>query len=131
MMAYRIADEAEVGIKASPKAAWPVAYVATQIFNRFPVVEELFRGFMHTNCPYVVPDYAGCHAGRSGPRPGQRSGETYGDFVDRMLGYHRLWLAISVIQDDLSVVWLWLARTLNTPPVAITASLLHCTLEVA
>jgi len=130
-VAYRLADEAEVGIKASSKAAWPIAYAATQIFNRFPAVEELFQGFMHANCPYVVPDFAGCNPGRTTLCPGQRREESYGDFVDRMVGYQRLWFAIAVIQDELGVVWLWLARVLNTQPVPIAASLLHCALEVA
>merc|ERR1712086_433224 len=80
--------------------------------DKYPAVEELFQGFLHTNCPYVTTDYAGAQAGRSGRCPGQRVDESYGDFVDRMVGYHRLWLAVAVVQDDLTAVWLWLARTL-------------------
>jgi len=131
MIAYRIADEAEVGIKSSTRAAWPVAYVAAQVFHKSPAVEELFRGFMHTSCPYVVPDFAGCEPGHSATCPGQRETENYGDFVDRMVGYLRLWFAVAVVQDDLSTVWQWLARTLNAQPVPIAASFLHCSLELA
>jgi nucleoporin GLE1 len=131
MVAYRLADEAEVGVKVSHKAAWPVAYVATQVFQKFPAIEELFQGFMHTNCPYLVPDYSGSHVGRTGPCPAQRRDEPFGDFVDRMIGYKRLWLAVAVLQEDLGAVWLWLARTLNAPPTPLVVPLIHCTLEVA
>merc|ERR1711972_1090037 len=123
------ADESEVGVKASHKAGWPVAYVAAQIFNKFSSVEELFQGFMHTNCPYLAPDYAGSQSGRSGQCPGQRQQESYGGFVDRMIGYMRLWFAVAVIQEDLASAWQWMARTLNSQPTPIVSSFLHCALE--
>lgn len=131
MLAYRFADEAEVAIRASAKAAWPVAHVAAQIFHKSPAIEELFQGFMHTNSPYLAPDYAGSQAGRSSSCPSQREEEPYADFVDRMVAYQRLWLAIAVVQDDLAVIWLWLARTVNATPCPIAASLLHCALDMA
>lgn len=130
-MAERLADDAEVGIKAQPRAAWPVAQVAVRVFARFPEIEELFWGFMYKACPYLVPDFAGSHLGRRGPAPGQRPEEPFTDFADRMVSYQRLRLALLVTREDLGPVWQWLARTLNEPPAPITAPLLHAALEMA
>merc|ERR1719401_2148004 len=48
-----------------------------------------------------------------------------------MIGYQRLWLAVAVIQEDLGTVWRWLARSLNSSPVPVVATFVHCTLEMA
>jgi len=132
-VAYRLADECEVAIKnqTTGRAAWPVAYVAVQVFAKFTGIEELFCGYMHRACPYLAPDYAGSPPGRQAPCPGQRPEEPFGEYVDRMIGYQRLWLAVHVAQDDLGAVWLWFARTLNTAPSPIAVSLLLSALEVA
>jgi len=130
-MAARLADDAEVGIKAQPRAAWPVAQVVARVFVKFPAIEDLFWGFMYKACPYLVPEFAGSQLGRTGPAPGQRPEEPFPDFADRMVSYQRLRLAILVTREELGPVWQWLARTLNEQPAPITAPLLHAALEVA
>lgn len=124
VVALRLMDEADVRTRGqtSGRAAWPVAYVATQIFAKHPCVEELFFGYLSEACPFLVSGVS---------QDGQRPQEEYGDFVERMLGYHRLYLAILIVQDELAAVWRWLARTLNQAPVAITPTLLHSVLEMA
>lgn len=124
VVALRLKDEAEVRIRGqtSGRAAWPVAYVATQVFAKYPCVEELFFGYLNEACPFLVSGVS---------QDGRRAQEDYGEFVERMLGYHRLYLAIVIVQDELGAVWRWLARTLNQMPVAITPTLLHSVLEMA
>eukprot|EP00927_Polykrikos_kofoidii_P065579 TRINITY_DN61316_c0_g1_i1.p1 TRINITY_DN61316_c0_g1~~TRINITY_DN61316_c0_g1_i1.p1 ORF type:complete len:869 (+),score=170.48 TRINITY_DN61316_c0_g1_i1:43-2607(+) len=133
-VAARLADEAEVGIRAHVRAAWPVAHVATQVFLVSPTVEELFRGIMHKACPYLTPDFSGSEAGRTAPALGQLPNENLSNFVQRMVGYARLWFATLVLQDDLAAVWRWLAQTLNAvspSPAPIAATLLLTVLEIA
>jgi len=130
-LAERLADDAEVGIKAQPRAAWPVAQVAVRVFVRFPAIEDLFWGFMYKACPYLIPNFAGSHLGRTGPAPGQRPEEPFTDFADRMVSYQRLRLAILVTREDLGPVWQWLARSLNERPAPVSAPLLHAGLEMA
>jgi len=129
-MAERLVDEAEVGIKAQPRAVWPVAHVVARVFLKFPMVEELFLGLMYRACPYLVPNYAGSHLGRRGPAPGQRPEEAFIDFADRMVSYQRLWFAVLMTREELGPIWQWLARTLNERPAPITATLLHSALEL-
>ena len=123
-------DEAEVGIKSQPRAAWPLAQVVARIFLQFPSIEELFHALMFKACPYLIPDYSGSDLGKQDPAPGRRSIESFNDFADRMVSYQRLWLAVAVTQENLGVCWRWLSRTLNTRPSPIAAPLLHATLEM-
>merc|ERR1712217_140581 len=128
-MAERLTDEAEGGIKAQPRAAWPLAEVIARIFVRFPVIEELFHALMFKACPYLIPDFSGSEIGNS-LAPGQRQNESFNDFAGRMVSYHRLWFAVAVTQGNIGVAWCWLARILNSNPTAIVAPLLHATLEM-
>mmetsp|Transcript_77175 Transcript_77175/g.120637 ORF Transcript_77175/g.120637 Transcript_77175/m.120637 type:complete len:791 (+) Transcript_77175:49-2421(+) len=116
MVAYRLQDEAEVGVRSSAKAAWPIAYMAAQIFQQFPAIDVLFQGMMHSQCPYLAPDYSRVEQSSS---------------AEKMVGYQRLWLAVAVVRGDLGMVWQWLARTMNSSPVPLVASLLHCAMEMA
>jgi len=128
-LAVRLADDAEVGVRSQPKAAWPMAEVACRVFEQYPGVEELFTGLMCRNCQYLRPDYSGSQVGRTGLAAGQRDHEAFTEFADRMVSYHRLWLAVVVIQGDLAVLWHWFARTLNEPACPISAPMVHAALE--
>merc|ERR1712224_410572 len=125
-------DEAEISVKgnATGRQAWPLAYVAVQVFVTSPEVHELFRGMMFRACPYLIPDYAGSEVSREGPLPGHRGEEAYADYLDRMVGYLRVWFAQLVISEDLGAVWCWFARTLNQPPSPIAVTLIHSALEL-
>eukprot|EP00931_Biecheleriopsis_adriatica_P041408 TRINITY_DN23669_c0_g1_i1.p1 TRINITY_DN23669_c0_g1~~TRINITY_DN23669_c0_g1_i1.p1 ORF type:complete len:860 (-),score=179.05 TRINITY_DN23669_c0_g1_i1:13-2571(-) len=128
-MAMRLADDAEVGVRAQPRAAWSIAEVACRIFDKFPAIQDIFTGIMCRNCPYLRPDYTGSQVGRAGPAAGQNSGEAFTEFADRMVSYHRLWLAIVVTQGELGILWNWFARTLNEPPCPISAPMVHAALD--
>ncbi|CAE8650501.1 unnamed protein product [Polarella glacialis] len=128
-MASRLVDDAEVGIRSQPRAAWPVAEVTCRIFERFPAIQELFTGLMCLACPYLKPDFSGSQVGRQGLASCQRGGEAFTDFAGRMVSYHRLWLAVVVTQGDLGTVWHWFARTLNEPPCPMTAPMVHAALD--
>merc|ERR1712232_816562 len=62
--------------------------------------------------------------------PGQKHGESPTSFVERMVGYARLWFAILVLRDDLAAAWRWLARTLNSPPAPVSVPLLLTAFEM-
>eukprot|EP00929_Paragymnodinium_shiwhaense_P080972 TRINITY_DN42274_c0_g1_i1.p1 TRINITY_DN42274_c0_g1~~TRINITY_DN42274_c0_g1_i1.p1 ORF type:complete len:924 (+),score=260.23 TRINITY_DN42274_c0_g1_i1:72-2843(+) len=130
-VADRLADEAEVSIRAKAPAAWAVAHVASQVFDSHADVETLFQGCVFKFCPYLAADYQGSNSGRpaDAPAPGQRPEETFISFADRMVGYARLWFSVLVMQDDLAAVWRWLAKTLNLDkPSVIAATMLHTAL---
>lgn len=130
-MALRLVDDAEVGIRAQPRAAWPVAEVACRVFDSFPIIQDLFTGLMFRSCPYLQPDYSGSKVGRKTLAASQRDGEAFTEFADRMVSYHRLWLAILVTQEDLGSIWHWFARTLNEPPCPISAPMVHAALDAS
>lgn len=130
-LAVRFADEAEVGIRSQPRAAWPIAQVAARIFSKFSPMEEMFHAVMCKLCPYIRAQFAGSEWGRQGLAPCQRPSEPFTEFADRMVSYQRLWLAIAVTQGSLAFVWWWLARTLNSAPTPLVGPLLHATLEAA
>lgn len=135
-LADRFFDEAEVNVRSgnTGRAAWPVAYVATQVFSADNLVELLFRGYVHKACPYLLPDFTSSHAssrqvGRL-PAAGQRLEESAAAFAERMVGYARLWFAVSVLQGNLALVWRWFATALNARPSAICAALVLTALEL-
>eukprot|EP00930_Biecheleria_cincta_P004910 TRINITY_DN105837_c0_g1_i1.p1 TRINITY_DN105837_c0_g1~~TRINITY_DN105837_c0_g1_i1.p1 ORF type:complete len:859 (+),score=174.82 TRINITY_DN105837_c0_g1_i1:34-2610(+) len=128
-MALRIADDAEVSVRSQPRAAWSIAQVAARVFEKFPAIHEIFTGIMCRNCPYLQPDYSGSQVGRATLASGQRSNEAFTEFADRMVSYHRLWLAVVVTQGDLGAVWYWFARTLNEPACSISAPMVHAALD--
>lgn len=135
-VAYRFVDECEVGIRSQStgRAAWPLAYVATRIFEKHKDVEELFLGDLYTKCPYAAADFSGAGSDRvPGRTPGQLEGEPYSEFVARMVGYMRLSIAVHVARNDLTPVWTWLARALGEQCVKapIVTTLLHSVLEMA
>lgn len=122
-LAERFFDEAEVSLRIgnSGRIAWPVAYVATQVFLVAPEVEELCLGYIYRACPYLVPDCEGSHVDQRARAPGPVES----------VGYARLLLAIKVVQGDLAWVWRWLALTLNARPAPVSVSLLLTVLEMA
>ncbi|CAJ1363904.1 unnamed protein product [Effrenium voratum] len=127
-MAFRLVDDAEVSVRSQPRAAWSIAEVACRVFDKYPGVQELFRGLMCRACPYlraessaqVLQDMAQC----------RRPQEALNEMVDRMVSYQRLWLAIAAIQGELSIIWHWLACTLNQAPSTTRVAMIHAALDM-
>eukprot|EP00928_Gymnodinium_smaydae_P004413 TRINITY_DN11503_c1_g5_i1.p1 TRINITY_DN11503_c1_g5~~TRINITY_DN11503_c1_g5_i1.p1 ORF type:complete len:919 (+),score=200.87 TRINITY_DN11503_c1_g5_i1:56-2812(+) len=133
-LADRLFDDAETLIRnhSNGRAAWPTAYVATQVFATAQAAKDLFSGYMYRSCPYLVPDYIGSSisARKAGAYPGQRPQEACAAFLSRMVGYGRLWFATLVLGDELPTLWKWLASTLNAEPSAVALALLVSCVEM-
>ncbi|CAK8992641.1 Nucleoporin GLE1 (GLE1-like protein), partial [Durusdinium trenchii] len=127
-VASRFADDAEVSVRSQPRAAWSIAEVGCRVFGKHPAVQELFIGLICRECPYVRADFSA--QGQQDVASIKRQQEAFTEMVDRMVSYHRLWVAVFTTQGELGVIWNWMARTLNHSPSTAAVALIHATLDM-
>ncbi|KAM5146380.1 mRNA export factor GLE1 isoform 2-T2 [Mantella aurantiaca] len=149
-LAERFVTQAEEEVASHHESAFPIAMVASGIWERHPVVGELFLAHLYKKCPYAVPYYPLYKEGGTLADYQRKLGynldgsgiERQDNFLKRMSGMIRLYAAILQMRYPFGTVqahhphglnygWRWLAQMLNMEPVAdITATLLYDFLEV-
>ncbi|KAJ3604138.1 hypothetical protein NHX12_028879 [Muraenolepis orangiensis] len=149
-LAEKFVKQGEEEVASHHEAAFPIAAVASGVWERHPQVGELILAHLHKKCPYAVPHYPPMAEGTSldeyqrilGYRVDDCGVEGQDSFLKRMSGMIRLYAAIIQLRwpygakpgpgpHGLNNGWRWLAQMLNMEPLAdITATLLFDFLEV-
>ncbi|NXY87305.1 GLE1 protein, partial [Alcedo cyanopectus] len=151
---YKVAEkfvhQGEEEVAAHHEAAFPIAVVASGIWEAYPRVGDLILATLHRKCPYSVPFYPAFKEGTSmenyqrmlGYQVENSTVDTQDHFLKRMSGMIRLYAAIIQFQwpygdkqgphpHGLKYGWRWLAQALNVEPMAdVTATVLFDFLEV-
>ncbi|NXS56634.1 GLE1 protein, partial [Brachypteracias leptosomus] len=151
---YKLAEkfvcQGEEEVASNHVAAFPIAVVASGIWEMHPRVGDLFLAHLHKKCPYSVPFYPALKEGTSmedyqrilGYQVKDSMVEGQDNFLKRMSGMLRLYAAIIQLRwpygerqgthpHGLNYGWCWLAQMLNMEPLAdVTATLLYDFLEV-
>uniref|UniRef100_A0A8C9RGW9 mRNA export factor GLE1 n=1 Tax=Scleropages formosus TaxID=113540 RepID=A0A8C9RGW9_SCLFO len=142
--------QGEEEVASHHEAAFPIAVVASGVWELHPKVGDLILAHLHKKCPYSVPYYPAMKDGTSmedyhrilGYRVEESGVEAQDSFLKRMSGMIRLYAAIIQLRwphsnkkganpHGLSNGWRWLAQMLNMEPLAdVTATLLFDFLEV-
>lgn len=149
-LAEKLVSQGEEEVASHHESAFPIASVASALWERYPKVGELFLANLHKKCPFAVPFYPAFKEGMA-PEDYQRLlgyqvkdsiVEQQDSFLKRMSGMIRLYGAIMQVRwpygtnqgnhpHGLNHAWHWLAQTLNMEPLSdITATLLFDFLEV-
>ncbi|KAM3868009.1 mRNA export factor GLE1 [Diretmus argenteus] len=149
-LAEKFVKQGEEEVASHHEAAFPIAVVASGIWELHPRVGDLILAHLHKKCPYAVPHYPPMKDGTSveeyqrilGYRVDDSGVEGQDSFVKRMSGMIRLYAAIIQLRwpygnkqgpdpHGLNHGWRWLAQMLNMEPLAdVTATLLFDFLEV-
>ncbi|KAG7490961.1 nucleoporin GLE1 [Solea senegalensis] len=149
-LAEKFVKQGEEEVASHHEAAFPIAVVASGVWERHPRVGDLILAHLHKKCPYAVPHYPPMKEGTSveayqrilGYRVDDGGMEGQDSFLKRMSGMIRLYAAIiqlrwpygskqAPLPHGLNHGWRWLAQMLNMEPLAdITATLLFDFLEV-
>ncbi|XP_068269886.1 mRNA export factor GLE1 isoform X2 [Nyctibius grandis] len=149
-LAEKFANQGEEEVASNRDAAFPIAVVASGIWELHPRVGDLFLAHLHKKCPYSVPFYPALKEGTSMEEYQRMLGYLVNDskmeqqdrFLKRMSGMIRLYAAIIQLRwpygnregphpHGLRYGWCWLAQMLNMEPlVDVTATLLFDFLEV-
>uniref|UniRef100_A0A671X9R8 mRNA export factor GLE1 n=1 Tax=Sparus aurata TaxID=8175 RepID=A0A671X9R8_SPAAU len=149
-LAEKFVKQGEEEVASHHEAAFPIAVVASGIWELHPRVGEFILAHLHTKCPYAVPHYPPMKEGTTvedyqrilGYRVHDSGVEGQDSFLKRMSGMIRLYAAIIQLRwpygskqgsapHGLNHGWRWLAQMLNMEPLAdITATLLFDFLEV-
>ncbi|CAL8293928.1 unnamed protein product [Gadus morhua 'NCC'] len=149
-LAEKFQKQGEEEVASHHEAAFPIAVVASGVWERHPQVGELILAHLHRKCPYSVPHYPPMTEGTSleeyqrilGYRVDDSGVEGQDSFLKRMSGMIRLYAAIIQLRwpygakpgpgpHGLNHGWRWLAQMLNMEPLAdVTATLLFDFLEV-
>ncbi|XP_062854325.1 mRNA export factor GLE1 [Trichomycterus rosablanca] len=153
-VSYKLADkfvkQGEEEVASHHEAAFPIAVVASGLWELHPKMGDLLLAHLHKKCPYAVPHYPPMKDGTSvedyqrilGYRVEDSGVEGQDSFLKRMSGMIRLYAAIIQLRwpnsnkqgahpHGLNHGWRWLAQMLNMEPIAdITATLLFDFLEV-
>ncbi|XP_034396450.1 nucleoporin GLE1 [Cyclopterus lumpus] len=149
-LAEKFVKQGEEEVASHHEAAFPIAVVASGIWEVHPRVGELILAHLHKKCPYAVPHYPPMKDGTTvddyqrilGYRVDDSGVEGQDSFLKRMSGMIRLYAAIIQLRwpygskqgaapHGLNHGWRWLAQMLNMEPLAdITATLLFDFLEV-
>lgn len=149
-LAEKFVKQGEEEVASHFEAAFPIAAVASGVWEMHPEVGELFLAHLHKKCPYSVPHYpqrkdsatAEEHHRMLGYRVDGSGVETEDSFLKRMSGMIRLYAAVIQIRwpygskqgpapHGLNHGWRWLAQMLNLEPLAdTTATVLFDFLEV-
>ncbi|OCT57927.1 hypothetical protein XELAEV_18002798mg [Xenopus laevis] len=142
--------QGEQEIASHHEAAFPLAAVASGIWEHHPQVGELFLAHLYKKCPYAVPFYPAHKKGTPieeyrrilGYEVEDSQVESQDNFLKRMSGMIRLYAAVIQIRwqyglkqeshpHGLNYAWQWLAQLLNLEPLAdVTSTLLYDFLEV-
>ncbi|XP_073675444.1 mRNA export factor GLE1 [Garra rufa] len=149
-LAEKFVKQGEEEVASNHAAAFPIAAVASGIWELHPKIGELILAHLHKKCPYAVPHYPPMESGTSvedyqrilGYRVEDSKVEGQDSFLKRMSGMIRLYAAIIQMRwpyigkqgphpHGLNHGWRWLAQILNMEPLAdITATILFDFLEV-
>uniref|UniRef100_A0AAQ6A1G5 mRNA export factor GLE1 n=1 Tax=Amphiprion ocellaris TaxID=80972 RepID=A0AAQ6A1G5_AMPOC len=148
-LAEKFVKQGEEEVASHHEAAFPIAVVASGVWELHPQVGDLILAHLHKKCPYAVPHYPPMKEGTPveeyqrilGYRVDDSGVEGQDSFLKRMSGMIRLYAAIiqlrwpygskQVAPHGLNHGWRWLAQMLNMEPLAdITATLLFDFLEV-
>lgn len=149
-LAEKFVKQGEEEVASHHEAAFPIAVVASGIWESHPKVGDIFLAHLHRKCPYAVPFFPSWKDGLPkeeyqrllGYRVQENCVEQQDNFLKRMSGMVRLYAAIIVSRwpygtkqgehpHDLNHAWRWLAQMLNMEPLAdVTATLLFDFLEV-
>uniref|UniRef100_A0A9L0IGA6 mRNA export factor GLE1 n=1 Tax=Equus asinus TaxID=9793 RepID=A0A9L0IGA6_EQUAS len=142
--------QGEEEVASHHEAAFPIAVVASGIWELHPRVGDLILAHLHKKCPYSVPFYPAFKEGMTledyqrmlGYQVKDSKVEQQDNFLKRMSGMIRLYAAIiqlrwpygnrqEVHPHGLNHGWRWLAQILNMEPLSdVTATLLFDFLEV-
>ncbi|XP_054440261.1 mRNA export factor GLE1 isoform X2 [Pteronotus mesoamericanus] len=149
-LAEKFVKQGEEEVASHHEAAFPIAVVASGIWELHPRVGDLILAHLHKNCPYSVPFYPAFKEGMAledyqrmlGYQVKDSKVEQQDNFLKRMSGMIRLYAAIiqlrwpygprqQVHPHGLNHGWRWLAQILNMEPLSdVTATLLFDFLEV-
>ncbi|XP_042585163.1 nucleoporin GLE1-like [Cyprinus carpio] len=150
-LAEKFVKQGEEEVASNHSAAFPIAAVASGIWELHPKIGELILAHLHKKCPYAVPHYPPMERGTSvedtrskilGYRVDDSKVEGQDSFLKRMSGMIRLYAAIIQMRwpytgkqgphpHGLNHGWRWLAQILNMEPLAdITATISLDFLEV-
>lgn len=149
-LAEKFVKQGEEEVASHHEAAFPIAVVASGIWELHPRVGDLILAHLHKKCPYAVPHYPPMKEGTPvehyqrilGYRVDDSGVEGQDSFLKRMSGMIRLYAAVIQLRwpysskqgpapHGLNHGWRWLAQMLNMEPLAdITATLLFDFLEV-
>ncbi|XP_070760483.1 mRNA export factor GLE1 [Enoplosus armatus] len=149
-LAEKFVKQGEEEVASHHEAAFPIAVVASGVWELHPQVGEFILAHLHKKCPYAVPHYPPMKEGTPveeyqrilGYRVDDSGVEGQDSFLKRMSGMIRLYAAIIQLRwpygskqgaapHGLNHGWRWLAQMLNMEPLAdITATLLFDFLEV-
>ncbi|KAF7241075.1 Nucleoporin GLE1 [Varanus komodoensis] len=149
-LAEKFVKQGEEEVAAHHEAAFPIAVVASGIWELHPRVGGLLLAHLHRKCPYAAPFYPAMKEGTPledfqrmlGYQVKDGKVEPQDNFLKRMSGMIRLYAAILQLQwpyrdkqgthpHGLSHAWRWLAQMLNMEPLAdVTATILFDFLEV-
>ncbi|XP_006892554.1 PREDICTED: nucleoporin GLE1 [Elephantulus edwardii] len=149
-LAEKFVKQGEEEVASHHEAAFPIAVVASGIWELHPRVGDLILAHLHKKCPYSVPFYPPFKEGMAledyqrmlGYQVQDSKVERQDNFLNRMSGMIRLYAAIIQLrwpygnQQDihphgLNHGWRWLAQILNMEPLSdVTATLLYDFLEV-
>ncbi|KAM4616692.1 mRNA export factor GLE1 [Polymixia lowei] len=149
-LAEKFVKQGEEEVASHHEAAFPIAVVASGLWELHPRVGDLILAHLHKKCPYAVPHYPPMKDGTSveeyqrilGYRVDDSGVEGQDSFLKRMSGMIRLYAAIIQLRwpygskqgadpHGLNHGWRWLAQMLNMEPLAdVTATLLFDFLEV-
>ncbi|XP_058928571.1 mRNA export factor GLE1 [Kogia breviceps] len=149
-LAEKFVKQGEEEVASHHEAAFPIAVVASGIWELHPRVGDLILAHLHKKCPYSVPFYPAFKEGMAlgdyqrmlGYQVTDSSVEQQDNFLKRMSGMIRLYAAIIQLRwphgnrqeihpHGLNHGWRWLAQILNMEPLSdVTATLLFDFLEV-
>ncbi|XP_037061525.1 nucleoporin GLE1-like [Peromyscus leucopus] len=149
-LAEKFVKQGEEEVASHHEAAFPIAVVASGIWELHPKVGDLILAHLHKKCPYSVPFYPAFKEGMAledyqrmlGYQVADSKVEQQDHFLKRMSGMIRLYAAIIQLQwpygkrqeahpHGLNHGWRWLAQILNMEPLPdVTATLLFDFLEV-
>ncbi|XP_066436448.1 mRNA export factor GLE1 [Eleutherodactylus coqui] len=149
-LAGKLVSQGEEEVASHHESAFPIAFVASALWERYPKVGELFLANLHKKCPYAVPFYPAFKEGSTleeyqrllGYQVKDNIVEQQDSFLKRMSGMIRLYAAIMQVRwpygtnqgnhpHGLNHGWHWLAQMVNMEPLSdITATLLFDFLEV-
>ncbi|XP_021569374.1 nucleoporin GLE1 [Carlito syrichta] len=149
-LAEKFVKQGEEEVASHHEAAFPIAVVASGIWELHPRVGDLILAHLHRKCPYSVPFYPAFKDGMAledyqrllGYQVKDSKVEQQDNFLKRMSGMIRLYAAIiqlrwpygnqhAIHPHGLNHGWRWLAQILNMEPLSdVTATLLFDFLEV-
>ncbi|CAN9512729.1 unnamed protein product [Ophioblennius macclurei] len=149
-LAEKFVKQGEEEVAFRHEAAFPIAVVASGVWELHPQVGDFILAHLHKKCPYAVPHYPPMKDGTKvedyqrilGYRVDESGVEGQDSFLKRMSGMIRLYAAIIQLRwpysakqgsspHGLNHGWRWLAQMLNMEPLAdVSATLLFDFLEV-